>query len=66
MKVAQAILKAVAIGLVVGAAVCAVIAYWDKIVDVFYNLADKIEEKRANCCCCGSSEYDDYEDWENC
>ena len=67
MKVARFVMKCVAFGLVVGAAVCAVVAYWDKIVDVFYNLADKLEEKRANCCC--ASEYDDYvdfDDWENC
>lgn len=66
MKVARFVLKCVAFGLVVGAAVCAVIAYWDKLVDAFYNIADKIEEKRAKCC---ASEYDDYvdfEEWENC
>lgn len=64
MKVARFVMKCVAFGLVVGAAACAIIAYWDKIVDCFYNLADKVEEKKASCC--GSSEYDDYDDWENC
>ena len=66
MKAARFVLKFVALGLVVGAAVCAVIAYWDKIVDAFYNLADMIEGKRARSC---ASEYDDYvdfEEWENC
>lgn len=46
------------------AAACAIIAYWDKIADWFYNLADKVEEKKADCC--HASEYDDYDDWENC
>lgn len=68
MKVARFVLKCVAFGLVIGAAVCTVIAYWDKITEVFYNLADKLEEKRANCCY-GDAECDDYvdyDDWENC
>ena len=47
MKTARFVLKCVALGLSVAAAVCAVIAYWDKILDVFYTAAEKIEEKRA-------------------
>lgn len=62
MKAARCILKVVAVLMVVAAAVCAVVAYWDKIMDVFYNIADKIEEKRADCRF--ASEYDDYEDCE--
>ena len=57
MKAARCILKAAALVAVLGAAVCVVAAYWDKIVDAFYALADKVEEKKANCFC--SSEYDD-------
>lgn len=63
MKAARFVMKCVALGLVVGAAVCAIIAYWDQIAEWFYNLADKMEEKRAACHC---SEYDDYDDWESC
>lgn len=66
MKTARFIMKFVALGLVVGAAVCAIIAYWDKIADCFYTLADKMEEKRAACHCADYDEYDDYDDWENC
>ena len=62
MKVARFVLKIVAVAMVVAAAVCAVVAYWDKIVDAFYAIADKIEEKKAECRF--SSEYDDYEDCE--
>ena len=44
MKVARFVLKCVALGLSVATAVCLVIAYWDKLMDFFYNLADKVEE----------------------
>ena len=63
MKVIRFILKAAAVAMAVSAVVCLVMAYWDKIVDTFYAIADKVEEKKANCCFC-SSEYDDYEDAE--
>ena len=59
MKVARYILKIVAVAMVIAAAVCAVVAYWDKIMDVFYAVADKIEEKKADCRF--ASEYDDVE-----
>lgn len=62
MKVARFVLKIVAVAMVVAAAACAVVAYWDKIVDAFYAVADKIEEKKAECRF--ASEYDDYEDCE--
>lgn len=58
-KAARCILKLVAVGLVVGAAVCAVITYWDRIVDAFYDIAERMEEKRARL---RDSEYDDYVD----
>jgi len=61
MKVARFVLKCVALGLCVGAAVCAVIAYWDKISEAFCALSGKIKGK--NTCCC-PSEYDDYVDFE--
>lgn len=62
MKIARFVLKIVAVAMVVAAAACAVVAYWDKIVDAFYAVADKIEEKKAECRF--PSEYDDYEDCE--
>lgn len=57
MKIARLVLKIVAWTLMAGAAVCAVIAYWDKL-------------KELTCCCRGkikaktvmNSEYDDYEE----
>ena len=62
MKAARFVLKIVAAVMVASAAACAVAAYWDKIVDVFYAVADKLEEKKANCRF--ASEYDDYDDCE--
>ena len=59
--VVQFVLKLVAVCMVVAAAACSVIAYWDKISAVLGCARDKIAEKRA--CCC-RSEYDDYADWD--
>lgn len=60
MKVARFVLKCVAFGLSVAAVVCAIIAYWDKIMDVFYTITDKIEEKKADKLC--DAEFADYAD----
>lgn len=57
MKVARFILKIVALSLTVAAVTCAVIAYWDKIVECVQMISDKLSEKKASLC---SSEYDDY------
>ena len=62
MKAARFVLKIVAVAMAAAAVACAVVAYWDKIVDVFYAVADKLEEKKANCCF--ASEYDDFDDFE--
>ena len=48
MKAARFVLKVVAISMAAAAVACAVAAYWDRIVDVFYAIADKIEEKKAD------------------
>ena len=60
MKTARFILKIAALAMACAAVACAVVAYWDKIMDVFYSIADKVEEKKANCCF--ASEYDDYDE----
>ncbi|MDE6589505.1 MAG: hypothetical protein K2K53_03990 [Oscillospiraceae bacterium] len=60
MKAARCVLKIVALVLVVAAAVCTVVAFWDRIMDLFYTIADKLEEKKADCRF--ASEYDDYDD----
>lgn len=61
MKVARFVLKCVALGLSMAAVVCAIIAYWDKIMDVFYTVSDKIEEKKA-AKLCDDAEFSDYAD----
>ena len=48
MKTACFVLKITALALTAAAVVCAVVAYWDKIMDLFYGIADKMEEKKAN------------------
>ncbi|NCB62087.1 MAG: hypothetical protein EOM52_00485 [Clostridia bacterium] len=60
MKIARFVLKIIALSLAVAAMVCAIIAYWDKIADVFGCVKDKLEEKG----CCRPAEYDDYADWD--
>ena len=55
MKVARLVLKIVALSLAFAAAVCAVIAYWDKLSELCSCAKGKVAQ--AN-----SSEYDDYEE----
>ena len=57
MKVARFVLKIVAMSLIAAAAICAVIAYWDKLVELGQTMCGKLKEKKA--CIC-KSEYDDY------
>ncbi len=59
MKVARFVLKIVAAALAVSAAVCCVIAFWDKIEAA----CGCAKEKLCKSGCCGS-EYDDYADWD--
>lgn len=56
MKIARFVLKIVALSLAAAAAVCAVIAYWDKLSE----LGDRAKVKLQQRAC--SSEYDDYEE----
>jgi len=57
MKTARFVLKLVALGLSVAGAVCLVIAFWDKIMDLFDNIADKLEERKSDCLC--ESDFED-------
>ena len=59
MKIARFVLKIVAASLAFAAAVCCVIAYWDKLVNCIGRINEKIEERK-----CRSAEYADYADWE--
>lgn len=61
MKTARFILKIVAAAMAVAAVVCAVVAFWDQIMDLFDTIIDKVEEKRADRCF-EPSEFDDYDD----
>ena len=57
MKVARFVLKIIALSLAVATLACAIVAYWDKLVELTQAVIDKIDEKKASLC---PSEYDDY------
>jgi len=57
MKVARFVLKVVALSLTAAAIICAVIAYWDKLVDLGLALRGKLQETKE---VIYKSEYDDY------
>ncbi len=57
MKTARFVLKLLALCLSVAGAVCLVIAFWDKIMDLFDNIADKLEERKSDCLC--ESDFED-------
>lgn len=56
MKVARFVLKIVALSLGAAAAVCAIIAYWDKLADACDCVKNKLQRTS------GASEYEDYEE----
>ena len=60
MKTVRFILKIAAAVMAAAAVVCAVVAFWDNIMDLFDSIADKLEEKKADSRF--ASEYDDYDD----
>lgn len=63
MKVARFVLKIVAASLAFAAAVCCIIAYWDKLVDLCYGVKESAAERRA--ARRRPAEYDDYADVED-
>ena len=64
MKIARFVLKIVAASLAVAALACAIVAYWDKIMELFCCAKSKGTAKAKSCGCNYPSEYDDYADWE--
>ena len=56
MKLARFVLKIVALSLAAAAAVCAIVAYWDKLLELGDRAQDRLRGR------CGSYEYDDYEE----
>ena len=56
MKVARFVLKTVALSLAAAAAVCAVIAYWDGLTELYDNAKCKLQRSTH------VDEYDDYEE----
>ena len=63
-KTAGLVLKIVAVVMAAAAVACAVVAFWDQIMDLFDAIADKIEEKRADRCF-EPSEPDEFADYDD-
>lgn len=61
MKVARFVLKIVGWSLATAAAVCCIVAYWDKITSGLSSLKEKVTDQSVSC---HPSEYDDYADWD--
>ena len=61
MKEKDGIFKFVAAAMLVAAAACAVVAYWEQIVDLIYTIGDKLEEMGAKRISI-PNEYDDFDD----
>lgn len=64
MKTVRFILKIVATVMTLAAVVCAIVAFWDQIMDLFDTIVDKVEEKRADRCF-EPEELDDFADYED-
>lgn len=62
MKIARFVLKIIAASLALAAVVCAIIAFWDKILDAGRELYSALSEKKANCRFCRPAEYEDFAD----
>ena len=56
MKIARLVRRIVALSLAAAAAVCAIVAYWDKLAELCGCAKEKIQRTAS------SSEYDDYEE----
>ncbi len=67
MKIARFVLKVVALALTTAAAVCAVIAFWDQIMEGVGAAVNKVRARRQyaeGCCIPGAEDEDDYADWD--
>lgn len=60
MKVARFVLKLTAAALALAAAVCCVIAFWDKLEEAYGCVKGKL--CKSGCC---SGEFEDYADWDS-
>ena len=63
-KTVGCILKIVASVMAVAAVVCAIVVFWDQIMDLVDAIVDRAEERRADCCF-ESAELDDFADYDD-
>ncbi len=64
MKVARFVLKVVALALATAAAVCTIIAFWDKIVEGVGMVTNKVRNRRRYAEGCCIDDEDVYVDWD--
>lgn len=64
MKVARFVLKVVALALATAAAVCTVIAFWDKIMECAGAVTNRVRSRRQYAEGCCIDDEDDYTDWD--
>ena len=60
-KTVTLVFKIAATAMALAAVVCAVVAFWDQIMDLVDTVMDKVEEKRADKCF-QPAEFEDYDD----
>lgn len=60
-KTVTLVFKIAAAAMALAAVVCAVVAFWDQIMDLVDTVMDKVEEKRADKCF-QPAEFEDYDD----
>lgn len=60
MKAARFVLTLVAMALTIAAAVCAVVVYWDKVMEFVNYAKEKLATVKAPAACAECSEYDDF------
>lgn len=63
-KTVSMIMKIVVTVMAAAALVCAIVAFWDRIMDLFDTILDKIEERRADQCF-EPEEFDDFADYDD-
>ena len=56
----KTVLKIAAVVMAVLALAGTVLVFWDKIMDLFDSITNKMKAKKANCCL--ASEFDDYDE----
>ncbi len=63
-KFFAAVMKILTVLTVLGALACAVVLYWDKLLELAERVKSLVSEKKACCCHREQDDYADYADWD--